>query len=548
MTIKQVIPGALSPPGAEIFAAPYAPMGPIIAGTSATEIDVPSPPTFVPFLFVMDQFNLGFQSGMRLRAADTSDTSNLAGIEGHCLSYNPTSNELVILADLVAGAGAHDEWFITVAGVQGPPGPEGPEGPPGPPGGPQGPPGNNGPPGQNGMLVGDFGDVADPTMLPIDGLLPIDFDGPGKPSAPIQMLPGMGLLYTVDGHQWTFVSDTVATAGWLDGGQIQGPQGEKGDRGDEGGPPGPEGPIGPQGPQGDEGPQGLTGPPGPQGPVGPQGPDNGVVSFNTRVGAVNLLPPDITGAGGALLLSPNFIGNPQAPTQLPGDSSQRLATTEFVGTATGRFLPLIGGQLTGPLLGTSANFSVGVTVPPVLVSGASLMIDGPAPPFSRNIGAQVNGLLRWILSLGDNTAETGSNAGSDLVISCQDDNGLALYNPVLRLVRASGRALLPRGLSVTGGIELTSGGVSYQDFYPTGGAFSFGFADLGIGAGVLVRIGTTVLPGYMQFGPTPNTLADLIDEVEALRAQAETLPTLTRTLQEAMARIASLEAQVTPHH
>ena len=56
----------------------------------------------------------------------------------------------------------------------------------------------------------------------------------------------------------------------------------------------------------------------------------GVSSFNTRTGAVVLTGGDVTNAGGALLASPAFTGNPTAPTQAPGDSSSRLATTSFV--------------------------------------------------------------------------------------------------------------------------------------------------------------------------------------------------------------------------
>jgi hypothetical protein len=61
----------------------------------------------------------------------------------------------------------------------------------------------------------------------------------------------------------------------------------------------------------------------------------GVASFNTRTGAVTLTGADITGAGGALIVSPVFTGTPQAPTAAPGTATAQLATTAFVNAAIG---------------------------------------------------------------------------------------------------------------------------------------------------------------------------------------------------------------------
>ena len=197
-----------------------------------------------------------------------------------------------------------------------------------------------------------------------------------------------------------------------DGGQIQGPQGDKGDFGDPGGPP--IGPVGPQGPQGDEGPQGLPGPAGPQGPLGPPGPDNGVTSFNTRVGAVTLAAPDITNAGGALLFSPNFTGLPQAPTPANNALATRIATTGYV---FGSFLPLAGGTLTGPLEGTTATFT------------GSVNVNGAAGT-SRRLAGQTAGLNRWTMDLGSLDSESGANIGSDFTIGRFDDTGAFIDVPL----------------------------------------------------------------------------------------------------------------------
>jgi len=60
---------------------------------------------------------------------------------------------------------------------------------------------------------------------------------------------------------------------------------------------------------------------------------SGVVSFNTRVGAVTLTAADVTGVGGALLASPTFTGTPSGPTPAPTDNSTHLATTAYVTNA-----------------------------------------------------------------------------------------------------------------------------------------------------------------------------------------------------------------------
>jgi hypothetical protein len=59
----------------------------------------------------------------------------------------------------------------------------------------------------------------------------------------------------------------------------------------------------------------------------------GVVSFNTRTGAVTLTLADVTAVGAAPLASPAFTGTPTAPTPAPADDSTHLATTAYVTTA-----------------------------------------------------------------------------------------------------------------------------------------------------------------------------------------------------------------------
>jgi hypothetical protein len=59
----------------------------------------------------------------------------------------------------------------------------------------------------------------------------------------------------------------------------------------------------------------------------------GVNSFNGRSGAVMLSTQDIVDASGAPIVSPYFIGNPQAPTPAATDADNSIATTAFVKAA-----------------------------------------------------------------------------------------------------------------------------------------------------------------------------------------------------------------------
>jgi hypothetical protein len=130
-------------------------------------------------------------------------------------------------------------------GGGGGPGPPGPVGPPGPPGSP----------GQTTLIVGSFSTrtPADLLVPPLDaGLIPANWDGPGRPVGAVQLEVGWSLIYEPTGGLWTFVSDIAIGGPWLNPGVVQGPPGADG-------PPGPQGPAGGQGAQGPAGPQGPPG-------------------------------------------------------------------------------------------------------------------------------------------------------------------------------------------------------------------------------------------------------------------------------------------------
>ena len=102
-----------------------------------------------------------------------------------------------------------------------------------------------GPEGPAGTGINILGSLDDPSDLPEVG--------------------DIGDAFLISGDIWVWGVD-----GWMNAGNIQGPEGPQG----EPGPPGPQGdpgPVGPQGEQGLVGPQGEPGPEGPAGPIGPAG-------------------------------------------------------------------------------------------------------------------------------------------------------------------------------------------------------------------------------------------------------------------------------------
>ena len=80
----------------------------------------------------MEQFNLGFHAGMRVRAAALDFDPAQFWMEGIVTNYAITANELFFEVDLCSGIDTeHDFWSVTVAGEQGQEGPMGPQGPAG---------------------------------------------------------------------------------------------------------------------------------------------------------------------------------------------------------------------------------------------------------------------------------------------------------------------------------------------------------------------------------------------------------------------------------
>ena len=174
----------------------------------------------------------------------------------------PPGSEASAEADLIDGY-----YQITLGlpeGQTGPQGETGPAGPTGPqgetgPAGPAGPQGETGPTGPQGEK-GETG----------KGLVILDYYNTKAELESSVPSPEAGDAYGVGTAEPYDIYIYSLTQGWVNNGQLQGPQGPVGPTGPTG-PQGEQGPRGEQGIQGEQGPTGETGPTGPEGPQGPQG-------------------------------------------------------------------------------------------------------------------------------------------------------------------------------------------------------------------------------------------------------------------------------------
>jgi hypothetical protein len=163
----------------------------------------------------------------------------------------------------------------------------------------------------------------------------------------------------------------------------------------------------------------------------------GVSSFNTRTGIVTLTTSDITGAGGAVLASPAFTGNPTAPTATSGTNTTQLATTAFVATAisgiSGLYAPIASPVFTGtPAAPTAApgNSSTQLATTAFVANalsgstggglGSNRIDNGDMSIDQRHNGSSTNNINGsnavvdrwWIYGSSSNKLNSGQNHGS----------------------------------------------------------------------------------------------------------------------------------------
>jgi hypothetical protein len=264
------------------------------------------------------------------------------------------------------------------------------------------------------LAWGKTGNIMGPVGPPGPGMV---FRGqvPTVADLPTDAQPGDAWTVEADGHMYVWDGST-----WIDGGDVVGPQGPQGPTGPAStvpGPQGPQGATGATGPQGIQGVQGIPGPGGPPGSTGATGPQ----------GAVG--PAGATGSQG-----PAGPGVPVGGTT--GQVLAKTSATDFATTwstpftqtaADSRYIPLAGNvNVSGTL---TFNFANAATIWNKAASGQTIALQG-----------KTAGVLRWQIAFGDGSVESGSNAGSNFVLSrYQDASNIKIDDP-LTISRATGLA------------------------------------------------------------------------------------------------------------
>jgi hypothetical protein len=297
-------------PSAIVVAAPYAPSGQIISGTSETALSIPpGPAPFPSYVWQIVEANIGFRIGMRVRSAAADATAGTTTwIEGVVTAWDETN--LTVAIDLVSGVGLHTAWNINVTGqpgLQGQPGIQGQQGIPGPP-----------------FSAG----------IPIDS--PI-FSG-----VPTSLFtPGQGTTHAADSTLATTLFATTAV------------NAAKIDTALTGNPTAPTQPVGDNSTH-----LATTGfVTASFAPISnpvflgdPRAPTPAVGDNDTSIATTAFVT-----ASFAPLISPIFTGTPHAPTQPPADNTANLATTAFVARAIAPLAPINAPNFTGNASAVTPN-------------------------------------------------------------------------------------------------------------------------------------------------------------------------------------------------
>ena len=167
----------------------------------------------------------------------------------------------------------------------------------------------------------------------------------------------------------------------------------------------------------------------------------------------------VKGQGYTTLASPTFTGIPAAPTAAADTNTTQLATTGFVIGQAASASPLMDSTAA---VGTSLRFARQDHVHPsdtsrAALSGATFIGDvlvakaNPGLILNKVASTQVSrlygntaGVQRWIVDLGDDVAESGSNAGSRFRVGAFSDAG-AYLGDAFNIDRAG------RNMTLTGG-------------------------------------------------------------------------------------------------
>ena len=123
--------------------------------------------------------------------------------------------------------------------------------------------------------------------------------------------------------------------------------------------------------------------------------------------------------------------------------------------------------MTGPL--TIAGSGGSLTVAPTGGGWPTVLLNKSASGNINQILGYTNNNPRWTVKLGDGSAETGGNVGSDFAITRASDSGVELATPVV-IQRSSGRVIIGQGpssidamsLHVNSAASFGGGGIGFR--------------------------------------------------------------------------------------
>lgn len=118
-----------------------------------------------------------------------------------------------------------------------------------------------------------------------------------------------------------------------------------------------------------------------------------------------------------------------------GSGNWRCFAYQYASGGGGVYLPLAGGAMTGNLTIDSA-------------SSAQTILDKGASGDNSNVVGKTAGVTRWLMALGNGTAESGSDAGSNFGLVAYDDAG-SVIGTVFFVTRATGIVKIPYGARIT---------------------------------------------------------------------------------------------------
>lgn len=201
-----------------------------------------------------------------------------------------------------------------------------------------------------------------------------------------------------------------------------------------------------------------------------------------------------------------------------GGAFKALATTVSTSPTTGA-ATVAGG------LGVAGRINAGGEIQITPTSGAAtLSLNTAASGSASSIFARNGGDARWQLVLGNGTAETGANAGSDFQLTRFDDAGAALGN-VLSIVRSTGAATFGGAVDIDGttaSTSTTTGALTVAGGAGIAGNLYAGRFAVDTNGYFVLQTGDTFLNwdanDYFGFARSTNTLSLVVNSAPLLTA------------------------------